>query len=327
MSSLRKRPSPYTTIDNSVAEDSELSFRARGILVYLLAKPDGWAVRSEAIARDGKEGRDAVQTALRELGARGHYRIVRYREGGPGGVWKTETQVSHERVSEWAAEWTSNGGGPVTVKASLQVSPGTGFSGSGSADDGSPETGFPGAGDPGFGDAASGESAAASSPLSNPSDSPSSLRSDGATSDDASRPDLKVVSGTEAPEPTIEQRAERMQRAWWDWLLAERPTLVPSQTYIAVKKIVVPALASGRPERLVEAGLNILVTERRAISQGTLATAMTQAARLPSAPEEFRPWADGEPTQRRRSDVQARPNAQWDADPTGGFGPAALGQP
>lgn len=37
--------------------------------------------------------------------------------------------------------------------------------------------------------------------------------------------------------------------------------------------------------------------------------------------------AAGRTASGRRSDVQARPNAQWATDPTGGFGAAALGQP
>ncbi len=57
----------FTTIDRDLINDYSLSFRARGILVWLLDKPDGWTVRSDFISRAGNEGRDAVRTALGEL--------------------------------------------------------------------------------------------------------------------------------------------------------------------------------------------------------------------------------------------------------------------
>jgi hypothetical protein len=57
----------WAAIANSTLEDERLSFRARGILAWLLAKPDGWSVNSTTIAEHGTEGREAVRTALREL--------------------------------------------------------------------------------------------------------------------------------------------------------------------------------------------------------------------------------------------------------------------
>ena len=68
----------FTVVDQRTVNDDRLSFRARGILVWLLDKSDGWRVDSEQLAAAAKEGRDAVRTALNELVAAGY--IVRIKE-------------------------------------------------------------------------------------------------------------------------------------------------------------------------------------------------------------------------------------------------------
>lgn len=328
MSQLRKVDAPFTTVDNSVAEDSTLSYRARGVLLSLLAKPNGWSVRADAIARGGTEGRDAILTALRELGARGHYRIVRYRDGGR---WKTVTELSHRPVQAWADEWAASGGGPVLLKENVQVSAENGFPGLGADDatgepddpDRDPETGFPASGRP-----APGLSAAVVKTLSNETEVPSSLRSDGATCDDARLPDLTIIQGGEESPRDLNDRAERFLRNWWDARRAERgEAAMPTQSYIAIKKIVTQKLKI-RPERLVAAGLNILASEQRAISEGTLQNAMRDAARHPSAPEEFKPYAgEDTPETSRRTRTPAYSNDRiWRGDnDDGGWGTRALG--
>ncbi len=41
----RKRSSEFAIISNRLANDKALSFEARGVLVYLLSKPDNWEVK------------------------------------------------------------------------------------------------------------------------------------------------------------------------------------------------------------------------------------------------------------------------------------------
>lgn len=84
----------FTSVSRETIGDSSLSFRARGVLVWLLDKPDDWRADSSTIARAGKEGREAVRTALRELEDAGY--LVRRKVQGDGGRWVTEVEV-HER--------------------------------------------------------------------------------------------------------------------------------------------------------------------------------------------------------------------------------------
>lgn len=84
--------SNFTIIENRVIRDDRLSYRARGILLYLLSQRDGWRVDATRIAAAGGEGRDAVRTALRELEGVGYVRYLKQQSAG--GRWSTEMIVS-----------------------------------------------------------------------------------------------------------------------------------------------------------------------------------------------------------------------------------------
>lgn len=77
------------------AQDSELSFLARGILWYLLSKPDNWEIRPEDIQREGNIGRDATKNAIKELQKRG-YLTEQKRYKDHSGHWAWTPMVLHE---------------------------------------------------------------------------------------------------------------------------------------------------------------------------------------------------------------------------------------
>lgn len=80
----------FTSIDRRALNDAQLSFRARGVLAWLLDKPDDWRTTADTIAAAGKEGRDAVRAALHELERIGY--LTRRQ-------WRTTD-------GKWASEWT-----------------------------------------------------------------------------------------------------------------------------------------------------------------------------------------------------------------------------
>jgi len=165
MAVLRKRRPQAVSLPVATLEDERLSWRARGVLAGLVAKPDGWDVRSEAIARAGTEGRDAVLAALRELGRCGYYRVARRQlvgaeaaaAGVRPGVWVTVTEISDVPVPAWQQEWAAGeeAGGKPPPPTRRPPPAGAGPTGVGLPDsgtgDGLPDAGGPDAGAPGPG--------------------------------------------------------------------------------------------------------------------------------------------------------------------------------
>ena len=57
----------WVTIDKTGLEDSRLSFKAKGLLAFLLSKPDNWQARISHLAKVGPDGNTAVRSGLNEL--------------------------------------------------------------------------------------------------------------------------------------------------------------------------------------------------------------------------------------------------------------------
>lgn len=90
---------PFVQIHNSVFENPHISWRAKGLLGYLLSKPANWSVRSEDLLAHGTEGRDAVRTAMKELRQAGFAKLVNTTEGREWHVYETPQEPSPENPS------------------------------------------------------------------------------------------------------------------------------------------------------------------------------------------------------------------------------------
>ena len=86
--SIIRGPRPETkfyTLDKSISEDDRLSWASRGLLIYLLGKPDNWEVSVRHLINQTKNvlgkasGRDGVRSILKELEAAGYLTVDRAR--------------------------------------------------------------------------------------------------------------------------------------------------------------------------------------------------------------------------------------------------------
>lgn len=119
---LRKvKRANYLQILNDTARDTNISYRALGVLTELLSHEEGWVVRAADLGRRRKEGREAIATALRELAAAGYYRVERRRK--PSGKFSMGTAVADYPVPEWIEDFKRHphGGVPLRVTEDGQI--------------------------------------------------------------------------------------------------------------------------------------------------------------------------------------------------------------
>lgn len=128
----------FAIISNTVLRDARLSFRARGILCFILSFPDNYQVSSERLATAGKEGRDAIRSCLTELEGAGY--LTREKRQNAKGLWETTVLISD--VSTLPENTTQ----PTTgFQSSVGVSPTPEEPTTGNPTTGNPTVGFPGA--------------------------------------------------------------------------------------------------------------------------------------------------------------------------------------
>lgn len=77
----------FTVVANQALQDGRLSFRATGILAYLLSLPEDVTISARKIGQVKAEGRDAVLAALLELEKAGY--LQRERRQDYSGKWST----------------------------------------------------------------------------------------------------------------------------------------------------------------------------------------------------------------------------------------------
>jgi hypothetical protein len=61
------KDNPYIVMNKTGLNDPRLSFKAKGLLSYLLSKPDDWEVYVGHLAKQATDGKSAVRSGLKEL--------------------------------------------------------------------------------------------------------------------------------------------------------------------------------------------------------------------------------------------------------------------
>lgn len=77
---VSKKENPYVQVDKFCLSDDRISWKAKGLLVYLLSKPDGWKVRVGDLIKRSSDGRDSCYSGLKELERFGYLKRLPVRD-------------------------------------------------------------------------------------------------------------------------------------------------------------------------------------------------------------------------------------------------------
>lgn len=95
-----KKNENFTIVDNGYLNDPNLSFKAKGILTYLLSLPGDWVIYFEEVITHSKDGIKSFRSGVDELINEGY--IYRYpvRENGVIIRWETEIYEVKKPLSQ-----------------------------------------------------------------------------------------------------------------------------------------------------------------------------------------------------------------------------------
>jgi len=75
----KDRDNPYVMVNKQLLNNAELSWKAKGLLTYLLSLPDNWQIYEDEIVKHAKDGKDSLKSAIKELIANGYIERERIR--------------------------------------------------------------------------------------------------------------------------------------------------------------------------------------------------------------------------------------------------------
>ncbi|UXR72336.1 MULTISPECIES: conserved phage C-terminal domain-containing protein [unclassified Staphylococcus] len=75
-----KESGNFVTVHKNFITDASLSWKAKGILLYLLSRPDDWQVYEIELQKHALDGRDSVRSGMKELQDAGYIHKERIRD-------------------------------------------------------------------------------------------------------------------------------------------------------------------------------------------------------------------------------------------------------
>lgn len=106
---VQKRENPFVMIDKTGLRDKNLSWKAKGLLAYLISLPDDWKIHERELATHSKDGRDSTRSAMKELIEHGY--VVRRQLRGEAGKFAEYETVVYEIPQERDSEAVSTADG------------------------------------------------------------------------------------------------------------------------------------------------------------------------------------------------------------------------
>ena len=75
-----KKEKNFTVLDNTFIKDTRLSWKAKGLMTYLLSLPDDWTIYLSEIEQHATDGKSALRSAINELKEFGYLKAEQKRE-------------------------------------------------------------------------------------------------------------------------------------------------------------------------------------------------------------------------------------------------------
>lgn len=75
----KNTPERFTALSNTIVRDDKLSWKARGIFLYLFSQSDDWDFYETEVANHATDGRDSLRSGLKELEEKGYIQRERVR--------------------------------------------------------------------------------------------------------------------------------------------------------------------------------------------------------------------------------------------------------
>jgi hypothetical protein len=90
----KDKNNPYIMLNKEFLNNPNLSWKAKGLLAYLLSLPDDWKVHEKEVVTHSKDGRDSYRKALKELINLGY--VHRDRTKNKKGKWQVSSYCVYE---------------------------------------------------------------------------------------------------------------------------------------------------------------------------------------------------------------------------------------
>jgi hypothetical protein len=109
-----KRDTPFVIIDKTALQDYTISWKAKGILAYLLSLPDDWKIYQSELQNHASDGKDSTNSAIKELMEAGY--MTRQRAAKKDGKFAGYDYTVSEKPQRVNRSGKTVNGKPATTK-------------------------------------------------------------------------------------------------------------------------------------------------------------------------------------------------------------------
>ena len=108
----KNKDNPYVMIDKAAIQDKRLSWKAKGILSYLLSLPDDWQIYTTELTKHAPDGEAALRSGMKELEDAGY--LIKEQVRTEAGTFGNINYTVIERPTAWRK--SPNGSRPHSEK-------------------------------------------------------------------------------------------------------------------------------------------------------------------------------------------------------------------